>query len=474
MTTIGNGNNEYTIGQFGERIYAPLPIQRRREDTSDSPLSRPATSTSAKYTNSNSVVQNVMPPKEYLKLMKDGRERLRTFTEGRWPVSAQQSPIELAESGFFYLGDLDRVQCAFCKLVLRNWSRGDNPIWEHFKGSRHCDFIQGFDVGNKPIEEDPVRGPNPRLPNFDVCGNQNSLTGIYQPMPRSVSSTSEDEPMSSEDEFQIMDRFDPLSYDEPIEENPQAFGPQCPEMASNDARLKSFKNPNWPVNCPVKPVDLADAGLFYIGKEDHVKCFYCNGGICGWETGDEPWSEHKRLFPACAYVKLNLATPSVSSESEEENETDEVINSWFNDDLVKSFIEQYHYSKLVVKNVLRQRYLETKTPFANIEELHASVSAAADNPLRLGSQGLSEPSSSQESTSSAFSSVYSQSSVTASSASEDDRDPRLLCKVCLDREIGVVFLPCGHHVSCTRCAPAMKKCPICRQVIHSAIRAFLS
>ena len=30
------------------------------------------------------------------------------------------------------------------------------------------------------------------------------------------------------------------------------------------------------------------------------------------------------------------------------------------------------------------------------------------------------------------------------------------CKVCMDAEVGVVFLPCGHLVVCVDCAPSLK------------------
>ena len=30
------------------------------------------------------------------------------------------------------------------------------------------------------------------------------------------------------------------------------------------------------------------------------------------------------------------------------------------------------------------------------------------------------------------------------------------CKVCMDAEVGVVFLPCGHLVVCPNCAPNLK------------------
>ena len=49
-----------------------------------------------------------------------------------------------------------------------------------------------------------------------------------------------------------------------------------------------------------------------------------------------------------------------------------------------------------------------------------------------------------------------------------------LCKVCLDEEINMVFLPCGHLVCCSVCAPALSKCPICRTAITDTVRTYLS
>lgn len=49
-----------------------------------------------------------------------------------------------------------------------------------------------------------------------------------------------------------------------------------------------------------------------------------------------------------------------------------------------------------------------------------------------------------------------------------------LCKICMDEEVGVVFLPCGHLVTCVNCAPSLNDCPVCRQLIKATVRTFLS
>ena len=59
-------------------------------------------------------------------------------------------------------------------------------------------------------------------------------------------------------------------------------------------------------------------------------------------------------------------------------------------------------------------------------------------------------------------------------SSDDRRLKNVECKICMAEEVGVVFLPCGHLLSCVMCAPAMLTCPLCRQQIHGRIRTFLS
>ena len=78
--------------------------------------------------------------------------------------------------------------------------------------------------------------------------------------------------------------------------------------------------------------------------------------------------------------------------------------------------------------------------------------------------------SSQESVSSNESSPFSS----MSSCDEESSDNRLQCKVCMDKKLEVVFIPCGHFVCCSSCAQSLSKCPYCRKVISSAVKTYLS
>lgn len=55
---------------------------------------------------------------------------------------------------------------------------------------------------------------------------------------------------------------------------------------------------------------MAEAGFFWCGtmqENDAAACFLCGKVLDGWESTDNPWSEHKKHSPQCAFVKLGRA-----------------------------------------------------------------------------------------------------------------------------------------------------------------------
>ena len=79
-------------------------------------------------------------------------------------------------------------------------------------------------------------------------------------------------------------------------------GPVHPQYASTESRLRSFSE--WPPGIKQSPERLSEAGLYYYGQSDQVKCFYCDGGLREWQENDDPWEEHAGWFSQCAYVRL--------------------------------------------------------------------------------------------------------------------------------------------------------------------------
>ena len=79
-------------------------------------------------------------------------ERLKSFAN--WPSYVTAQPEELAKCGFYYLGPDDRVQCAFCKGILRCWEPADTPMGEHRRHFPECPFLTDQQsVGNIPLRD---------------------------------------------------------------------------------------------------------------------------------------------------------------------------------------------------------------------------------------------------------------------------------------------------------------------------------
>lgn len=53
---------------------------------------------------------------------------------------------------------------------------------------------------------------------------------------------------------------------------------------------------------------------------------------------------------------------------------------------------------------------------------------------------------------------------------------RVVCKICFEKEVEVLFLPCYHLVSCQGCKKqlAQKKCPLCRAAYQGTIRVYFA
>jgi hypothetical protein len=69
-------------------------------------------------------------------------------------------------------------------------------------------------------------------------------------------------------------------------------------------RIDSFKN--WPKKNILPSIfDLSSAGFLFLGKEDHVKCVYCNGSVGNWKSCDNPWIEHARWYPKCVFLLMS-------------------------------------------------------------------------------------------------------------------------------------------------------------------------
>ncbi|KAG5670141.1 hypothetical protein PVAND_000423 [Polypedilum vanderplanki] len=411
--------------------------------------------------------------------LKRVENRLRTFDN--WPIGFIDKS-DLANAGFYYLNNSDQVRCVECGGVIGQWEQGDVPLLEHKKFFPNCPIVRQYD---------------------------NEEIGIQ-----------------------------PASL------------PKYPEYSTIESRIRSFSN--W-ASAAQDSARLAQAGFYYLGNCDEVRCFSCDGGLRNWLEQDDPWFEHARWFPKCPFVKLVKGSAYIKNVLQRIQNTNQnqitasaptaLISI---DDAMSSqpAIDALEMGLNVgrVRVVMQRRLQLTGRPFTSTEALVAAVldgqiadeefdqEQDPETEVRIQNQVTElllsavnsvafnntnsrdiveqHPSTSSEVTS--FSNVRpivpenSNNSLTRVSTNEllrtqerateksentleakstttvtaSDLDERRLknveCKICMTEEVGVVFLPCGHLLSCVYCAPALTQCPLCREIIRGRVRTFLS
>nr|XP_033803888.1 inhibitor of apoptosis protein-like [Geotrypetes seraphini]XP_033803889.1 inhibitor of apoptosis protein-like [Geotrypetes seraphini]XP_033803890.1 inhibitor of apoptosis protein-like [Geotrypetes seraphini] len=413
-------------------------------------------------------------------------------------------PTELAKAGFYYLGPEDQVACFMCGGQLSNWEPKDNAMSEHRRHFPDCPFLEhsSFNVSN--------------------------------------------------------------------------IG-----MQTYAARVKTFMN--WSPRIPVRPEQLANAGFYYVGGNDDVKCFCCDGGLRCWESGDDPWTEHAKWFPRCEYLLHikgqgfvsqiqarfplllgqllssselpvdDVSSPTVQVEAGESQSEDSVM---MNTQMVTAALDMGFHRSLV-RQTVQSKILRSGENYSSISELVSDLLTAQVEKMEEEKERQAEDLQSEDLSllrknrmavvqsltnvlpildsllsdkviSELEYGVIKQKTQAVLQARElvdmilvkgnkaaevfrnslKEHDPALFkalfvektlkytpsedfsglsmeeqlrrlqeertCKVCMDKEVSIVFIPCGHLVVCKECAPSLRKCPICRGTIKGTVLTYLS
>lgn len=201
-------------------------------------------------------------------------ERLKTFTG--WPLDFMDKNV-LAQTGMYYLGINDNVKCYFCEVEIGKWEFTDNPVTEHIRWSPNCPLLKRRSTNNIPLDAellDKVLPPS----SYDVCGRNDIID---------VRPTAYAEACATESAVNSSNSF---AY------------PDYPEYAIEAARIRSFSE--WPRTMKQKPKELSEAGFFYTGVGDRVRCFSCGGGLKDWDECDDPWEQHALWLSNCPYLRL--------------------------------------------------------------------------------------------------------------------------------------------------------------------------
>ncbi|CAG2244795.1 BIRC7_8 [Mytilus edulis] len=347
----------------------------------------------------------------------------------------------LAAAGFYYIGTGDEVICHSCGARYKNWKRYDSAVDIHKRISPHCSFL--VDKIDKEKENQGACGSDIiEADNKGAC--ESYKTGYQNTVLEDDRTLGNKVPRNKDSCFSIV--------------------PDNAAVGSSLHKESASRNDNF-------------------GIEDHCRCFFCGGGLRSWEPGDQPWVEHARWYQNCAFVRnckgdrfiqdvqMNRLIPTTKRDKNESSDhtssqnenTNTKQNINFGSHPVVLSVSEFGYDGSLIKRAY-DSILEAGTT----EEM-SKIKEPSGQQQKLMKETSMEKCK-QEIT------VNPELELSVRSLEEENQNLRdqQTCKICLDEPIAIVFLPCGHLASCVNCAPALRRCPICRAFIKGTVKAILS
>ncbi|OWF45524.1 E3 ubiquitin-protein ligase XIAP [Mizuhopecten yessoensis] len=264
--------------------------------------------------------------------------------------------------------------------------------------------------------------------------------------------------------------------------------PKYPAYAVLTVRMSSFKG--W--SGSQTPNLMSEAGFVYAGYADYTRCFFCGGGLRNWEDGDDPWVEHARWFPGCAYLRQNKGAAFIRLVHERmdaqeqvndktsgksrgkvcERPTEELPSDTEVDNLpaFQSVVEQ-GYSPDLARQVVRQ--LWTK----GISNVHSADILAEILRIAEGEENTDDP---------RLENTHNEGVPDTNIDDSEEREIQRLveenrrlrrekmCRICEEEDASIAFLPCAHLVCCHVCAQAVRRCPVCGVIIQGTVKTWFT
>ncbi|XP_069325122.1 baculoviral IAP repeat-containing protein 3 [Eulemur rufifrons] len=347
--------------------------------------------------------------------------RFKTFFN--WPSSVLVHPEQLASAGFYYVGHSDDVKCFCCDGGLRCWESGDDPWVEHAKWFPRCEYLIRI-KGQEFISQ--VQANYPHL--------------LEQLL--STSDTPEDENAES-----------PIIHFEPGENHSEdAVMMNTPVVKAALEMGFSRRLVRQTVQSKILTTGenyktVSDLVLDLLNAEDEIREEEKERATQEKESDDLSLIRKNRMalfqqLTSVIPILDSLLTARVINEQEHDVIKQKTQISLQARELIDTILVKGNIAATIFKNSLQEcdptlyQHL-----FVRQDIRYIPTEDVSDLPMEEQLRRLQE---------------------------------ERTCKVCMDKEVSIVFIPCGHLVVCKDCAPSLRKCPICRGTIKGTVRTFLS
>lgn len=346
--------------------------------------------------------------------------RIRTFCN--WPSSALVPPQQLASAGFYYTGHSDDVKCFCCDGGLRCWESGDDPWVEHAKWFPRCEYL------------------------LEIKGQEfvSQVQANFPHLLEQLLSTSDTPPEDEKSEAAIVHFGTGESSEDAVMMNTPVVKAALEMGFSRSLVRQTVQHQILATGENYKTISDLVIGL--LDAEDELREEQKE------QAAEEKESEDLKLIRKNKMMllqHLTCVTPildcllSAGAITEQEcNAVKQKPQTLRARTLIDTVLAKGNTAATSFRNSLQERDpVLYKDLFAQQDTRSLPTDDIAALPMEEQLRKLQE---------------------------------ERTCKVCMDREVSIVFIPCGHLVVCKDCAPSLRKCPICRGTIKGTVRTFLS
>ncbi|KAK0064340.1 baculoviral IAP repeat-containing protein 2-like isoform X1 [Biomphalaria pfeifferi] len=356
---------------------------------------------------------------------------------------------KLSSGGFFYPGNGLYVKCIGCDNLVEINRFENEPSSETYHKSA-CRFIQTESREN--LHDSSVRPPSTQ----DVSASSSHRTdSLYQ--------STDHSPVNSDQLDQV-----PLTEGQ-ISNEPPSHLPRPPTNSVypvySDAvkRLQSFAT--WPANHFLSINVLVNAGFFFAGYSDCVRCYSCGLGLRSWKPGDDVDVEHKRFRPSCSLLQLkqrnNVANNVASNVAS--NDPSVPARPIANGDAPTP--------DTAIRDSISITITEEQVPAQNVTSPLSTIHDLPPAPIRNG-----QPVASASQASSVQRDMRSVSDVARKLLQRENETlkQQMKCKSCHTADVQDLFLPCGHMSTCKQCSNKFSQCPACGKRILGTVNVYFA
>ncbi|CAH1265029.1 BIRC3 [Branchiostoma lanceolatum] len=452
--------------------------------------------------------RDIDPREQY----KSEQRRLDSYIT--WPAWAPIQPRELAKAGFFYTGSDDRVQCFCCQGILRNWEAGDRAMNEHRRHFSSCPFVLNFNVGNIPIEDQDPNLPPAIQQSIPAAGPASQSSGLYQ-------TARLHQPGLQVPTYRASRPKHPQMADEQIRLSSFQLWPSSTAVAAQHLAKAGFF---YTMVADNVKCFYCDGGLrnWEPGDEpwtEHAKWFpRCEFLL--QQRGDDYVQGVQARFPNL-HAQQQILQQAMMRPPDEAGtgrpaprpQTSQSTLAVEMQSQVVSGVLEMGFDPNIVRNAVQQRLRDHGSGFTSAHELVVAVLDLEEEEERMEHSGPSQMGKGAgpgEGAAQKLRELEEPAATAAAAGASGTEEPQAgtsalmeepaappptgvggnsleqlkkeldkykderTCKICMDAEVNIVFIPCGHLAVCANCAASVRRCPICRASIRGTVRTYMS